>query len=127
VRGGRRRGERGVESLEFLAAIPLLGLIIVLAWQGIVVAREHTEAEADARAIARVTVLCPKVVSPPPLSTIDSAAPDTALAWRRDESTSQVIVVVTLPPRPVISGMDLSAWGLAPVSAKVTMHQEPCP
>jgi hypothetical protein len=129
VRRGARRGQRGAETLEFLGALPLLALLMLLAWQGVVIGRERAEAEADARAAARTAVLCPRQPAGPSLVDIDPAARSGDLRLVRSGAPDQGVVTatVTLPVQAVSSSVDPAAWGLGPVRASVTMRLEPCP
>ena len=128
MRRGAHPGERGAETLEFLGALPLLAILIVIAWQGVVVGREQAEAEADARVAARTAVLCPRPVAPPRLLEIDPAGTggDLRLDRAGDPAAESVTATVTLPVRLVTAAIDPGAWGLGPVRASVTMRQEPC-
>jgi len=111
-----------VQSLELVALLPILTLIILAAWQGIVVARLGAEADADARTLARITVLCP-TPKPPTLSSVDPAAKAGQVdVGRMPESL--IAITVSLPIPAVIPGLDLRRWG--PVRSTVTMRQEPC-
>lgn len=53
-----RSRERGSETVELVAALPLLGFCVLIALQGVTLAREKAEAEADARAAARQLAAC---------------------------------------------------------------------
>lgn len=122
MRGARRRGEGGVESLELLALLPLMTMIVLAAWQGIVIARLHAEAEADARTLVRVAVLCPQGPVPDIL-VVDHGAKGAQVTVDR-RGAPLVGVTVGLPVPSVVQGVDLSALG--PIVATVVMRQEPC-
>lgn len=126
-----RRGERGAETLELIGVLPLLAIVVLSAWQAIVLGRERGEAEADARTLARYAVLCPQA-RPPQLSTVDGSpsAASARVDVERDTATrgplARVSVTVSIPPVAVVPGLDLGRLGVPWQSATVTMRQEPC-
>lgn len=118
----RRVGERGSESLEFMAILPLLLIVAALLWQGMVLIGEQSEAEADARALARATALCQRPM--PQLGDVDDQAGTGAVAARDDDpSASLVGWTVKLPLRSVVKDVNL---GIGPIAATVHFRQEPC-
>ena len=121
----RRRAERGVEAIELVAGLPLVGIVVLLAWQGISLARQQVEAETDARVMARQAAVCSsdphrlRPIDVDPAMTADDlvVAPDGA-----------VRVSVSLRPRAVLdlpgfaAALDRGPWP----RATVTMRREPC-
>lgn len=125
---GRRgcAGERGSQSVELVAALPLLGLILLLAWQAIVLARQQIEAQADARELARRTVLCTRAGPPLALDDVDPGAHGTALVASPPGHAELVRVEVRLEPASVLPDVHVPGdWLLAP-RATVVMRREPC-
>jgi hypothetical protein len=119
---GRRWGERGSQTLELLAAMPAVGLVMLVAGQALVLGRQQAEAESDARSLARAAVLCAIPSAPLELTAIDPRAADGVVT--RSARDGMVSVTVRLPPESIL-GLDLGSTGLAP-SATVTMRHEPC-
>ena len=122
----RRRGQRGVEALELVSGLPLVGIVLLLAWQAISLARQQVEAETDARVMARQAAVC----SSDPLR-LRPGDVDAALTGD-DEVVSpdgrDVRVSVSLRPRAVFdlpgfaAALDHGPWP----RATVTMRREPC-
>ncbi len=123
-----RRGcaaERGSQTLELVAALPLVGLILLLGWQCIVLARQQVEAQADARELARQAVLCSRAAPPPRLADIDQGATGSAVVSTPSDD-HLVSVEVRLAPASVLPDVAFPAdWPLAP-HAVVVMRREPC-
>jgi hypothetical protein len=121
-----RAGEQGSQSLELVAALPLVGMILLLAWQCIVLARQQIEAQADARELARQAVLCARAAPPPALADVDSGAEGTVLSGSPAGHAELVRVEVRLAPASVLPGVRFPRdWPLAP-HAVVVMRREPC-
>jgi hypothetical protein len=121
-----RAGERGSQSLELVAALPLLGMILLLAWQSVVLARQQIEAQSDARELARRAVLCARATAPPTLADVDSTATGTAVTGSAPDHADLVRVEVRLAPASVLPDVSLPLdWPLAP-HAVVVMRREPC-
>jgi hypothetical protein len=117
-----RGSEGGAETLEFLGVIPLLLMVAMLVWQGIVLVRQQAEADADARTLARQAVICDS--RPMTLHDIDASAQGAAVHLAAP--TPYVTVAVTLRPQSVIDKVDLGGWGFPSPRAVVTMRHEPC-
>lgn len=120
-----RAGEHGSQTVELVAALPLAGLVLLLAWQCIVLARQQIEAQADARELARKAVLCARAAPRPGLADVDATA-GTAVIGQQPGHPDLVRVEVRLAPAAVLPGFDLGpASPLAP-RAVVVMRREPC-
>jgi hypothetical protein len=125
VRSGA--GERGAETLEFVGALPLLALMVMTSWQGIVLMRQQAEAEADARLLARAAVIC--AAEPPSVALLETFDPQAAAAHITtmfDARTHVATVSVTLPPQPVVTGIDVAGGAGFTPHASVSMRAEPC-
>ncbi len=120
-----RAAERGSQTLELVAALPLVGLILLLGWQSIVLARQQVEAQADARELARQAVLCSRAAPPPRLGDVDQGASGNAVISTSADN-HLVSVEVRLAPASVLPDVSFPAdWPLAPHAA-VVMRREPC-
>jgi len=123
---GRADSEQGSQSLELAAALPLLGLILLLVWQCIVLARQQVEAQADARELARQAVLCARAGPHPSLADVDAGAIGSVVTGSPPGHQDLVRVEVRLVPGTVLPDVRLPAdWALAP-HAVVVMRREPC-
>jgi hypothetical protein len=121
-----RAGEHGSQSVELVAALPLVGMILMLAWQCIVLARQQVEAQADARELARQAVLCARAAPQPRLSDVDAGASGSVVAGSPPGHAELVRVEVRLVPASVLPDVTFPAgWPLAP-HAVVVMRREPC-
>jgi len=120
-----RAGQRGSQTVELVAALPLAGMVLLLAWQCIVLARQQIEAQADARELARKAVLCARAVPRPALADVDGAA-GTALIGAQPGHADMVRVEVRLAPTAVLPGVDLGASSPVAPRAVVVMRREPC-
>ena len=120
-----RRDERGAETLEFVALLPVLVMVLLIAWQGLILLREQSEAEDDARLLARQAVLCRGGQAVDTLAAIDTGA--TGGTASIDSSRAPIVAVkVTLPPQSVLGPVDLASMGFPHPVATVTMRREPC-
>jgi len=119
-----RSGERGAESLEFVALVPLLAFVLLLAWQGFVLLNQQSEAENDARALARAAAICSLNGPMPSLGSIDAASMGGSA--QVDSSAATVRVRVSLAPHSLLTGVDLRSVGIPSPAATVTMWREPC-
>jgi hypothetical protein len=121
-----RAAERGSQTLELVAALPLLGMLLLLGWQCIVLARQQVEAQADARELARQAVLCARAAPPPRLGDVDQGVAGTATVGSPPGHPLLVRVEVRLAPASVLPDVSFPAdWPLAP-HAVVVMRHEPC-
>jgi hypothetical protein len=123
----RRLGERGAEAVELVAGLPLLGLVVILIWQGLVLAGQQAEAQNDARIVARQHAMCGSGPDSLDLTRIDGNLNMANIDTTGSDST---VVSVTVSFRPHIV---LLLPGFAEVldrdarpHARVTMRREPC-
>ena len=117
-----RAGQRGAETLELVAILPLLGLTLLLAWQAVVLVRQQAQAQADARELARRAVLCARAAPPLTLADVD-ASPGSAWTATVPGHDDLVRVDVRLEPATVVP--DFPLHGMVP-HASVVMRREPC-
>ena len=110
--------------MEFLGLLPLLVMVCLVVWQGIVVLQRQAEAEADARTFARSAVVC-GVRQPPDLHAIDPGADG---GWFSVDTGHPPYVTahVSLAAPSIVPGVTLTALGIANPAASVTMRHEPC-
>lgn len=120
-----RAGGHGSQSVELVAALPLVGMVLLLAWQCIVLARQQIEAQADARELARTAVLCARAAPRPALGDVD-ATRGTAVIGSQPGHADMVRVEVRLAPTVVLPGFDLGAASPLAPHAVVVMRREPC-
>jgi len=121
-----RAGQRGSQSVELVAALPLLGLAVMLAWQCIVLARQQIEAQSDARELARQAVLCSRAAPPPTLAGVDPGAAGTVSIGAVPGPGDLVRVEVRLAPESVLPGVDGGPGSAVAPRAAVVMRREPC-
>jgi hypothetical protein len=121
-----RAGEHGSETLELVAALPLLGLVLLLAWQGVVLVRQEIQAQADARELARQTVLCARAAPPARLADVDPHASGTATAAAVPGHKELVRVEVRLTPTTVLPGFTLGTESALAPHAGGVKRREPC-
>lgn len=127
MRGRRgRAGEQGSQTVELVAALPLLGLVLLLAWQCIVLARQQIEAQADARELARRSVLCARAAPPPSLAQVDGGAQGTVVSDSPPGHPELLRVEVRLTPTTVLPGVAFAADSTLAPRAAVVMRREPC-
>lgn len=124
----RRSGARqaGAETLELVAALPLLGMALLLAWQGVLLVRGQVQAQSDARELARRAVLCGPAGPPPRLADVDPRT-DGSAAVGPDRSGRQMVrVEVRLVPPAILPGLHIDAGSALAPHAVVVMRHEPC-
>jgi hypothetical protein len=129
VNGRRgRAGQAGAETLELVAALPLLGLVLLLAWQGVALVRQQSQAQADARELARRAALCARAAPPPVLADVDPRAAGRATVTSDAPSATGAVVrvEVRLVPQTVLPGFRLDAGSALAPRAVVVMRREPC-
>jgi len=122
----RRPGERGAEAVELVAGLPLLGLVVLLIWQGLVLAGQQAEAQNDARMLARQRAVC-GALSSVSLDRIDEKLTPASVDSTGSDSTV-VSVTVSFPPDVVLrlpGFADVLDQAARP-HAHVTMRKEPC-
>jgi len=125
----RRRsgaGQAGAETLELVAALPLLGLALLVAWQAVLLVRGQVQAQSDARELARRAVVCGASGPPPRLADVDPRS-DGSVAVGPDRSGQQMVrVEVRLVPPAVLPGLRIDAGSALAPRAVVVMRHEPC-
>ncbi|HEV7678227.1 MAG TPA: hypothetical protein VGQ42_06630 [Candidatus Dormibacteraeota bacterium] len=121
-----RAGERGSETLELVAVLPLIGLVLLLAWQGVVLVRQEFQAQADAHALARQAVLCARAVPPSRLADVDPAPGTATVTDVSGQHGGLVRVEVRLDPSIVMPGFDKALGSSLAPHATVVMRREPC-
>jgi hypothetical protein len=123
----RRAGQAGAETIELVAALPLLGLALLVAWQGVLLVRGQIQAQSDARELARRTVLCARVgASPPSLADVDPSTSGSVVLGAAPGRSDLVRVEVRLAPAQVLPGLHLDPGSALAPRAVVVMHREPC-
>lgn len=125
VRRGRA-GQMGAETLELVAVLPLLGLVLLAVWQGVVLVRQQVEAQSDARELARRAVLCARAATPAGLASVDPSARGTAQTSGASGRGEMVRVEVRLAPQLVLPGFVLDAGSPLAPRAVMVMRREPC-
>ena len=126
TRRRRRAGQNGAQTLELVAILPLLGLVFLVAWQGVVLVRQQIEAQADARELARRAVLCARAAPVAGLAAVDPGAGGSAVTTGAGGRGEVVRVEVRLTPRTVLPGFVLDAGSALAPRAVVVMRREPC-
>ena len=124
-----RSGERGAETLELVAGLPLLGVVVTALLQGAALVEDHARAASDARELVRHAVVCEHRAAPPA-----AVAGDPALGSARvtvttaGDATGGVLVTasVVLPPRILLPGLPSGLGSPLAAHASATMRQEPC-
>jgi hypothetical protein len=121
-----RAGEHGSETLELVAVLPLIGLVLLLAWQGVVLVRQEFQAQADAHALARQAVLCARAAPPARLADVDQAAGTATVSDVSGQPGRLVRVEVRLNPSIVMPGFEAALGSALAPHAVVVMRREPC-
>jgi hypothetical protein len=120
-----REGQAGAETLELVAILPLLGLVFLVIWQGVLLVRQQVEAQSDARELARRAVLCARAVPTAGLAQVDPR-PGTAVISGMAGHGETVRVEVHLEPQTVLPGFTLDGGSPLAPRAVVVMRREPC-
>ena len=123
----RRLGERGAEAVELVAGLPLLGLVVLLIWQGLVLAGQQAEVQNDARIVARQHAICGSAPDSVDLTRIDG---NLSVANIDTTGSDGTLVSVTVSFRPhvvlLLPGFADVLDQAARPHARVTMRREPC-
>jgi hypothetical protein len=124
----RRRGagQAGAETVELVAALPLLGLALLVAWQGVLLVRGQIQAQSDARELARRAVLCGRAAPTLTLAAVDGSAAGSAVTSTVAGHTDLLRVEVHLAPAPILPGFHLDPGSALAPRAVVVMRREPC-
>jgi len=120
-----RAGQAGAETIELVAVLPLLGLALLVAWQGVLLVRGQIQAQSDARELARRAVLCARVAPPLGLADIDPTD-GSAVTGSVSGHAELVRVEVRLAPAPILPGLHLDPGSPLAPRAVVVMRREPC-
>lgn len=121
-----RPAERGAETLELVAVLPLLVLVVLVAWQAFVLVRQQSQAQADARELARRAALCARAAPTATLGDVDPQAAGSARLAVATAGDELVRVEVRLVPQLVLPGFRLDTSSTLAPHAVVVMHKEPC-
>ncbi len=70
-----RPGERGAETLELVAGLPLLGVVVTALLQGAALVEDRARAASDARELVRHAVVCEHRAAAPAAVAGDPARP----------------------------------------------------
>lgn len=123
------RGERGAETLELVAGLPLLGVVVAALLQGAALVEDHARAAADARELVRHEVVCEHREAPPAAVAGDPALRSAVVTFstRADpDGGTLVTATVVLPPRTLVPGLPAGTGSPLAARASVTMRREPC-
>jgi hypothetical protein len=125
----RRRGERGAETLELVAGLPLLGVVVAAAVQCAVLVEEHARAASDARELVRHQVVCEHRDEPPAAVAGDALLTAGRVSFTTAGDPAEGVLVtatVVLPPRTILPGLPAGVSSPLAARASATMRQEPC-
>jgi hypothetical protein len=109
-----------------VAVLPLLGLVLLAVWQGVVLVRQQVEAQSDARELARRAALCARAAPPSGLRAVDPSAAGSVQTSGLTGRGETVRVEVRLVPQVVLPGFVLDAASPFAPRAVVVMRREPC-
>jgi hypothetical protein len=119
------RHQRGSQTLELVAGLPLLAMALLAALQGVVLVRQQLEAQTDAALLARHAALCDAGEPAPTLAGIDPAAGPRATVAPAPVRPPLVGVTVRLAPHSIIPGLALTGGPWIPAGTAV-FRLEPC-
>ena len=125
----RRAAERGAESLELVAALPLLGLAVAVMLQCAVLLETRARAMSDARELVRHQVVCEHRAEPATAVTGDPqiAAGRVSFSTTGDRGDGVLVTAtVLLPPRTLLPGLPAGVDSPLAVRASATMREELC-
>lgn len=115
----QRGGERGAETLEFVACVALLLVVVGCAGKAMALAHLQAQAENDVRALARQAAVCDS----PHVTTLAEIDPDASarggVATIAQLPGNRFVERVDIPP-----GATLAALGFHP-HAQLSMTREP--
>jgi hypothetical protein len=126
-RGAHR--ERGAETLELVAGLPLLGLVVTALLQGAALIEDHARAAADARELVRHRVVCEHRDAPPAVIAGDPALRSAQVTFTRvadPAGGALVTATVVLAPRILLPGLPTGPGSPLAARAAATMREEPC-
>lgn len=129
IGSGARAGQRGAETLELVAGLPLIGVVVGALLQGAALLEDHARAAADARELVRHEVVCEHAAAPPERIAGDPALRSgrVLLSSRPDGAGGELVTAtVTLPPRILVPGLPAGVDSPLAPQASATMRREPC-
>jgi hypothetical protein len=124
-----RAAERGAETLELVAALPLLGVALAVMTQCAVLIETRARAVNDARELVRHQVICEHRAEPAATVTGDPeiAAGRVWFTARGDPGDGVLVTAtVVLPPRTLLPGLPVGVDSPLAARASATMREEPC-
>lgn len=124
-----RGSERGAETLELMAGLPLLGVALTVMLQGAVLIETRGRAVNDARELVRHQVVCDHRAEPAAAVTGDPeiAAGRVSFTTRGDHVDGVLVTAtVVLPPRTLLPGLPAGVDSPLAARASATMREEPC-
>jgi hypothetical protein len=125
----RRRPERGAETLELVAGLPLLGIVVAALLQGAVLVEDHARAAADARELVRHRVVCDHRDASPAAVAGDPALGSARVTFSTAADPAGgtlVTATVVLAPRILLPGLPTGPDSPLAARAGATMREEPC-
>ena len=123
------RAERGAETLELVAGLPLLGVALAVMLQAAVLIETRARAVNDARELVRHQVVCEHRAAPASAVTGDPeiAAGRVSFTTRGDRVDGVLVTAtVVLPPRTLLPGLPAGVDSPLAARASATMREEPC-
>jgi hypothetical protein len=124
-----RGGERGAETLELVAGLPLLGAAVAAMLQCAILLEERARAVSDARELVRHQVVCEHRPLPATAVTGDPAiaAGRVSFTTSGDRADGRLVTAtVVLPPRTLLPGLPVGVDSPLAARASATMREEPC-
>jgi hypothetical protein len=123
-----RRAERGAETLELMAGLPLLGAVLAVMLQCAVLVETRARAVNDARELVRHQVVCEHRAEPASTVTGDPeiTAGRVSFTTSGDPDGVMVTATVVLPPRSLLPGLPAGVDSPFAARASATMREEPC-
>jgi hypothetical protein len=125
----RHRVERGAETLELVAGLPLLGVVIAVGMQCAVLVEDHARAANDARELVRHEVVCEHRAEPASAVAGDPGLAAGRVSFRTSGDRAEGVLVtatVVLPPRTLLPGLPAGIGSPLAARASATMREEPC-
>ena len=123
------KGQRGAETLELVAGLPLLGIVVTALLQGAALVEDHARAAADARELVRQRVVCDHRDAPPAEVAGDPALRSARVTFSTAadrEGGMLVTATVVLAPRILLPGLPGGPGSPLAARAGATMREEPC-
>jgi hypothetical protein len=124
-----RAGEHGAETLELVAGLPLLGIVVTALLQGATLVEDHARAAADARELVRHRVVCDHRDASLAAVTGDPALGSARVTFSTTADPAGgtlVTATVVLAPRVLLPGLPAGPDSPLAARASATMREEPC-